>query len=249
MGFEKRIGVVTGAARGIGRAIARGLAARGATVAILDIDRAGAESLAKELEAAGRTALAYPVDVSKSAEVSAAAQQILQRLGGVDILVNNAGIVGDEYPVHELPEAQWHRMMDVNLHAVFYGCRAFLPAMIARKWGRVVNISSVSGKEGVPNIADYNAAKAGVIGFTKGVAREVAKHGITVNCVTPGLTDGTEMSRGFTPEQRTIKVAKVPMGRMATPEEVAAVAVFLASEEASFVTGAVYDVTGGRADY
>lgn len=249
MGLDNRVAVVTGAARGIGRAIARRLAEQGAAVVIADIDRAGAEEAAKELEAAGRKAFAYCMDVSDPEQVTTTMQSILQLLGSVDILVNNAGIVGEEYPVHKMSDEQWHRMMDVNLHGVFYCSRAVLPTMLSRKWGRIVNISSVAGKEGVPNIADYVASKAGVIGFTKCLAKEVARDGITVNCVTPGLTDGTEMARSFTPEQRASKVAKVPMGRMATPEEVAAVALFLASEEASFVTGAIYDVTGGRSDY
>ncbi len=249
MGFENRIAVITGAARGIGRAIAKGLAAKGATVVIADVDRQGAEMAAKELEAAGWKAFAYCMDVSNPEQVAATVQSVVQLLGGIDILVNNAGIVGEEFPVHKMSDEQWHHMMDVNLHGVFYCTRAILPTMLSRKWGRIVNVASIAGKEGVPNIANYVAAKAGVIGFTKSVAKEVARDGITVNCVTPGLTDDTEMARGFTPEQRARKVANVPLARMAKPEEVAAVAVFLASEEASFVTGAVYDVTGGRADY
>lgn len=249
MRFKNHVAVITGAARGIGRAIAKRLAAEGAAVVIADIDRDSAEVVAKELEAGGWKARGCYMDVGDPAGVSASMRSLTEELGAIDILVNNAGIVGEEFPVHKMPDEQWHRMMDVNLHGVFYCSRAVLPMMLNRKWGRIVNISSIAGKEGVPNIADYAAAKAGVIAFTKCLAREVARDGITVNCVTPGLTDDTEMARSFTSEQRKSKVAKVPMARMATPEEVAAVAIFLASEEASFVTGAVYDVTGGRADY
>lgn len=249
MRFENRVAVVTGGARGIGRAIVTRLCREGATVVIADIDRGAGERTAKELKDCGGRPVAYAVDVSDPAQVAEAMRWVVQTQGGIDILVNNAGIVGEEYPVHKMPDEQWHRMMDVNLHGVFYCTRAVLPTMLSRKWGRIVNISSVAGKEGVPNIADYSAAKAGVIGFTKCVAKELARHGITVNCVTPGLTDDTEMARSFTPEQRASKVAKVPLARMATPDEVAAVTIFLASEEASFVTGAIYDVTGGRSDY
>lgn len=249
MRFKNRVAVITGAARGIGRAIARRLAAEGAVVVIADIDGPSAETAAKELEAAGWKASACCMDVSNAAQVTATIQSVVQLLGGIDILVNNAGIVGEEFPVFKMSDGEWHRMLDVNLHGVFYCTRAVLPTMLSKKWGRIVNVASIAGKEGVPNIANYVAAKAGVIGFTKSVAKEVARDGITVNCVTPGLTDETEMARGFTPEQRARKVANVPLARMAKPEEVAAVAIFLASEEASFVTGAVYDVTGGRSDY
>ncbi len=249
MRFENRVAVITGAARGIGKAIATRLAAEGAAVVIADVDRHGAEMAAKGLEAAGWKAFAYCMDVSDPEQVTATMRSIGQLLGSIDILVNNAGIVGEECPVFKMSDGQWHRMMDVNLHGVFYCTRAVLPTMLSKKWGRIVNIASVAGKEGVPNIADYSASKGGVIALTKCLAKEVARDGITVNCVTPGLTDDTEMARSFTPEQRASKVAKVPMARMATPEEVAAVAIFLASEEASFVTGAVYDVTGGRSDY
>lgn len=249
MRVNKRVAVVTGAAQGIGRAIARQLARQAVHVVVADIDDKRAAEVAAELTGLGYSAQSWRLDVSDAQLVSSAIEDLIADAGGVDILINNAGVVGPEYPVHDLPDEQWHRIMAVNLHGVFYCSRAVLPGMLNRKWGRIVNITSIAGKEGVPNIADYAAAKAGAIEFAKCLAKEVARSGITVNSVTPGLTDGTDMARGFTEEQRAIKVAKVPMGRMATPDEVAAVAVFLASEDASFVTGAVYDVTGGRSDY
>ena len=249
MSFANKIAVVTGAGMGIGRAIARQMAEQGATVVIVDINGKSADAVAKELTDSGRKARSCHLDITKPKDVDKAMQNIINEYGAIDILVNNAGVCEEEHPVHEMPDEQWHRVMDVNLHAVFYCSRAVLPSMRSRKSGRIVIVSSIGGKEGVPNITDYSSAKAGAIEFTKCLAKEVARLGITVNCVTPGLTDGTDMASGFTDEQKAIKVGKVPMGRMAQPDEVAAVAVFLASDAASFVTGAVYDVTGGRSDY
>jgi 3-oxoacyl-[acyl-carrier protein] reductase len=173
---------------------------------------------------------------------------VLTRFGRIDILVNNAGIVGAVMPIREMSDAEWHRVMAVNLHGVFYCSRAVLPAMLSRKYGRIVSLASVAGKEGNANMAAYSVSKAGVICLTKSLAKEVARDGITVNCVTPALTE-TDMARGFSPEQRALLASKVPMGRLAAPEEIAAVTVFLASAEAGFVTGAIYDASGGRSDY
>lgn len=249
MRFDGKLALVTGAAQGIGRAIAWQLAKEGAHVVILDIDKEGGEAVDDELREAGLKSRYCYLDLTKAEEVSSAVKALIEELGAPDILINNAGAVMDEHPVQEMSDEQWHHIIAVNLHAVFYCTRAALPSMLEKKKGRIVNVTSIAGKEGVPNITDYSSAKAGAIAFTKCLAKEVARSGITANCVTPGLTDGTEMASGFTEEQRQIKVSKVPMGRMGTTSEVASVAVFLASDEASFVTGAVYDVTGGRSDY
>lgn len=247
--FADKIAVVTGAGMGIGRAIARQMADQGATIVIVDINGQSADAVAQELTNSGGKAHSCHLNITKPNDVDSAMQGIIKEYGAIDILVNNAGVCGDEHPVHEMTTEQWHRVMDVNLHAVFYCSRAVLPSMLKSKSGRIINISSIGGKEGVPNIADYCSAKAGAIEFTKCLAKEVARQNITVNCVTPGLTDDTDMAKGFTAEQKAIKLGKVPMERMALPDEVAAVVVFLASAAAAFVTGAVYDVTGGRSDY
>jgi len=248
MRFANRVAIVTGGARGIGKAIAARLVAEGATVVIADVLDRAAEMAAKELEKAGRHVMAIPVDVADSHKVTSMVQAVLKQCGRIDILVNNAGVAGEVTPVREMPESEWHRVLAVNLHGVFYCSRAVLPAMLSQKNGRIVNLASVAGKEGNPNMAAYSVSKAGVICFTKSLAKEVARDGITVNCVTPALTE-TDMARGFSPEQKAFLASKVPLGRLASPEEIAAVVLFLASEEASFVTGAVYDASGGRSDY
>ncbi len=248
MRFANQVAIVTGAARGIGKAIATRLAAEGAVVVIADVDVRTAEVTAKELALGGRAVMASPLDVGDPVQVVATVQSVLTRFGRIDILVNNAGIVGEVMPIREMSDAEWHRVMAVNLHGVFYCSRAVLPAMLSRKYGRIVSLASVAGKEGNANMAAYSVSKAGVICLTKSLAKEVARDGITVNCVTPALTE-TDMARGFSPEQRALLASKVPMGRLAAPEEIAAVAVFLASAEAGFVTGAVYDASGGRSDY
>ena len=248
MRFTNRVAIVTGAARGIGKAVATHLSAEGAAVVIADMDRQAAEVAAKELEAAGRKVMVSVVDVSDPTQVAVMVQSVRQHYARIDILVNNAGIVGEVIPIRETSDAEWHRVMGVNLHGVFYCSRAVLPAMLPGKYGRIVSLASVAGKEGNPNMAAYSVSKAGVICFTKSLAKEVARDGITVNCVTPALTE-TDMVRGFSPEQRALLASKVPMGRLASPDEIAAVVCFLASDDASFVTGAVYDASGGRSDY
>jgi len=243
MGLSAETAIVTGGARGIGLAIARRLAADGRRVAVWDRDLA---PLAKLPDAPA--AHAEAVNVADYAAVAAAAEAAIAALGHVDILVNNAGVNGPTLPTWDYPLADWDRVLRVDLTGVFYCCRALLPHMRGRKYGRIVNIASVAAKEGSPNAAAYAAAKAGVVGFTKALAKEVIMDGITVNCVTPAMAE-TELLAEMSPEYIAAIKAKMLMGRLCTVEEIADITAFAASRACSFTTGSVFDVSGGRAMY
>jgi 3-oxoacyl-[acyl-carrier protein] reductase len=236
--------IVTGAAAGIGEAIARRLAAAGAAVAIADINVRAAEETARTMHGA----FAVAMDVTASESVRAAVAEIARRAGRVDILINNAGIAGRAAPITEQTEEDWQRMIAVNLTGVFHCIRAVLPMMRERGYGRIVNIASIAGKEGNPNMVPYSSTKAAVIGLTKSVAKEVATEGICINAVAPAVVQ-TKILDQLTPQQVAYMTEKIPMRRTGRPEEIAAVVHFLASPDASFITGQCYDASGGRATY
>ena len=237
--------LVTGAARGIGLAIATRLAADGLRVAMLDQDRAAVEAAAPGL---GAGALALAADVTRAAEVDAAIARIEREWGRLDVLVNNAGITGRSFPIWELSDEDWQRVIDVDLTSVFLCCRAAVKVMLRQGAGRIVNIASIAGKEGNPTLVPYSTAKAGVIGLTKALAKEVATRGILVNAVAPAVI-GTELLKQMETSTVELLISKIPMGRVGTPEEVAALVAWLASDQCTFSTGAVYDLSGGRATY
>jgi 3-oxoacyl-[acyl-carrier protein] reductase len=242
-----RIAVVTGGAQGIGRAIVERFLDSGAAVAIWDRDRAGAERTAAELSARGRL-VAFAVDVSRLAQVEDACRRTVAALGGIDILVNNAGIAGPNLATWDYPPAAWAEVLAVNLTGPFNCCRAVVPGMIARNYGRIVNIASIAGKEGNPNASAYSASKAGLIALTKSLGKELAGYDISVNCLTPAAAR-TAIFAQMTEEHIAYMLAKIPRGRFVTVEEIAALAAFCASAECSFTTGAVFDLSGGRATY
>jgi 3-oxoacyl-[acyl-carrier protein] reductase len=235
-----QVAVVTGAGQGIGEAIAARLAKAGATVYIADRDAALAAEAAKSIP----NAKPMPVDVTDPVSVKTAFAQA----GKIDILVNNAGIGGKAAPLWEQTDEDWRRIIDINIMGVVYCTREAIPGMRERKYGRVVNIASIAGKEGNPNMTAYSATKAAVIGFTKSAAKEVATEGICINCITPAVIR-TKILDQLTPEQVDYMTARIPMRRTGTTEEIAAVVHFLASPDCSFVTGQTYDASGGRATY
>ena len=237
--------LVTGAARGIGLAIATRLAADGLRVALLDQDGDGVEAAARSV---GRGALALVGDVTRAKDVDGAVARVESVWGRLDVLVNNAGITGRSFPIWELSDEDWQRVIDVDLTSVFLCCRAAVKVMLRQGGGRIVNIASIAGKEGNPTLVPYSTAKAGVIGLTKALAKEVATRGILVNAVAPAVI-GTELLKQMEPSTVDLLVSKIPMGRVGRPEEVAALVAWLASDECSFSTGAVYDLSGGRATY
>lgn len=237
--------IVTGAGTGIGEVIASRLAAAGARVAVADINADSARAVAEKI---GDTAFALPLDVTNPDQVRKAVETIVAKTSSLEILVNNAGIAGRAAPIWEQTDADWLRVMDLNINAIFYLCRAVLPHMRAKGYGRIVNIASIAGKEGNPNMVAYSASKAAVIGLTKSIAKEVATEGICINAVAPAVIR-TKILDQLTPEQVDYMVQRIPMKRTGKPEEVAAVVHFLASRDCSFVTGQCYDVSGGRATY
>jgi len=237
--------IVTGAATGIGEAIAQRLTAAGARVAIADIDGDAAKAAADKI---GGGAFALALDVTRPEQVEAAIARVLRTAGSLEILVNNAGIAGKAAPIWEQSDSDWLRVMDLNINAPFYMCRAILPHMRAKGYGRIVNIASIAGKEGNPNMVAYSASKAAIIGLTKSIAKEVATEGICINAVAPAVIR-TKILEQITPAQVDYMVQRIPMKRTGQPEEVAAVVHFLASRDCSFVTGQCYDVSGGRATY
>jgi 3-oxoacyl-[acyl-carrier protein] reductase len=237
--------MVTGAGAGIGRAIAHRLAHEGAVVAVADIDLPSARTTVSEV---ANGSLAFELDVSDASWFVSVVGELVETAGQIDILVNNAGIAGRSAPSWNTDPDEWRSVLAVNLSGTFFGCRAVLPHMRRQKYGRIVNIASVAGKEGNPNAVPYSASKAGVIGLTKAVAKEVVKDGILVNCVTPAVVE-TNILRQMTKEHIEYMISKIPMGRLGQPAEVAALVAWLASDECSFSTGAVFDLSGGRATY
>ncbi len=242
-----RSAIVTGGARGIGYAIAERLLASGANCSLWDVDAARLKSAAKKLGSSKRVQ-SIAVDLVDAAAVEQAAQSARRHFGSVDILVNNAGIAGVSKKLWECSLAEWREVIELNLLGVFYCCRAVVPIMLGQDYGRIVNLSSVAGKEGNPNASHYSAAKAGVIGLTKSLAKELARTGIRANCVTPAVIE-TEILQQISKEHLEYMLAKIPLGRAGRVGEVAALVAWLCSEECSFSTGAVFDITGGRATY
>ena len=243
--LKDRVAIITGGARGIGFAVAERFIASGAKVAIWDIDAATTEAAAAKL---GNGTLGIVVDLTLEDAVTAAAQSTLTAFSSIDILINSAGITGPNMKTWEYTPADFRKVIDVDLVAPYLVCRAIVPHMIKAGYGRIVNIASVAGKEGNPNAPAYSAAKAGLIGLTKSLGKELATTGVACNCITPAAAQ-TEMFSQMSAEHINYMKSKIPMNRFVLVEEIAAMIAWLSSEECSFTTGGVFDISGGRATY
>ncbi len=242
--FAGRTAVVTGGASGLGLAVARRLVAEGGKVALWDLNPEQLGGAAAGLGGAHVEQL----DVSDADAVARAGEGTAAALGRIDILVCSAGITGATVPAHEFPLDSWRRVIDINLNGLFYCCRAVVPHMLANGYGRIVNVSSVAGKEGNPNASAYSASKAGVIGFTKSLGKELAGKGVIANALTPATFESPILAQ-LPPSQVEYMRSKIPMGRLGDAEESAAMICFMASEECSFTTASTFDTSGGRTTY
>ena len=242
-----RAAVVTGGARGIGYGTADRALRSGAVVSLWDVDATRLDHARTALSGLGRVE-AEIVDLTDEQAVQAAANETIRKLGKIDVLINNAGITGGNNVTWELPPDVWRRVIEVNLIGPYLTCRAVVPRMLANGYGRIVNVASIAGKEGNPNASHYSASKAGLIGFTKSLGKELATKNILVNCVTPAAVK-TELFDQMKQEHIAYMLSKIPMGRFLHVDEVASVICWLGSEECSFSTGAVFDISGGRATY
>lgn len=239
--------IVTGAARGIGFAIVQRLLASGARCSIWDVDQAALDKTGQLLAGQGECQT-VAVDITEVQAIQQAVDSTLARFGSIEILVNNAGIAGVSKKLWECTPEEWFQVISIDLLSVFLCCRAVVPQMLGKGYGRIVNIASIAGKEGNPKASHYSAAKAGVIGMTKALGKELAQSGVLVNCITPAVVE-TDILKQLTPEHITYMLSKIPMGRTGLKEEIAALAAWLCSTECSFSTGAVFDISGGRATY
>jgi len=245
--LSDRKAVVTGGARGIGLAIAKRLIQSGAVVSLWDIDTEAAAQAKTSLSKYGEVKI-QTVDLTDEDAVASATEATISELGQIDILCNNAGIAGGIYKTWEYPVEEFRRVIDVDLYAVFICCRAVVPHMRERGYGRIINTASIAGKEGNPGASAYSAAKAGVIGLTKSLGKELAQNGICVNCITPAVIN-TDILKQVTQQHIDYMLSKIPMGRFGEVDEAGALVAWLASEDCSFTTGSVFDLSGGRATY
>ena len=241
-----RVAIVTGGASGIGLAIVQRLAASGAAVALWDVNEATLAAAAATLP--GAKLFTRAVDVTRFEAVESAFEATVQALGPVDALVNSAGVAGQNATVIDYPVEEWRRVFDINTHGLFYCCKVAARHMAARKYGRIVNIASIAGKEGNPTASAYSASKAAVIGFTKSLGKELAKDNVTVNCVTPAAVK-TPIFDQVSQAHIDFMLSKIPMGRFGRVDEIAAMVAWLCTEDCSFTTGGVFDLSGGRATY
>lgn len=242
--YAGRAAIITGGASGLGKEVAKRIVAEGGIVALWDLN---AETLAATKEEVGATHM-VALDVTSQAAVAAAAKESAEALGRVDVLICSAGITGATQPVWEFPVDSWQRVVDINLNGLFYCCREVVPHMLANGYGRIVNVSSVAGKEGNPNASAYSASKAGVIGFTKSLGKELAGKGVIANALTPATFESPILDQ-LPPSQVEYMRSRIPMGRLGEVEESAAMICFMASEECSFTTAATFDTSGGRTTF